>query len=296
MTSQEGVFLKRLSELNLNHLYYFHVTATRENLTRAAEFLNLSQAALSIQIKKLESQLGLQLFTRNKQRLVLSEQGEIALRYTNEIFKASEEMLDTLNDRRSDSVIKLQIGYQESLSDSEIALLLQRMKIHSKNVEFSLERVQVEQGQQLLSEFKIDLFVATEIPSWPRALLAEKLKSKLYHEEQMYFAHSKDSQNSLFFTTEESFEHDEALRRWRQKTKAASFSEMTKMTLPQGVAVEMMAHSHISGLISENYVDSRPALRKTHVLTKIPGFKRYYYLYTIEKRIKHPVVEALFHK
>ena len=48
-----------MARLNYNHLRYFWAVARDGNLTRTAEQLNLSQSALSLQIKKLEQQLGL---------------------------------------------------------------------------------------------------------------------------------------------------------------------------------------------------------------------------------------------
>jgi Bacterial regulatory helix-turn-helix protein, lysR family len=47
-------------------LRYFAVVAQEGNLTRAARRLFVSQPALTKQIKQLESQLGVQLFTRSR--------------------------------------------------------------------------------------------------------------------------------------------------------------------------------------------------------------------------------------
>jgi len=47
-----------MRNLNFNHLRYFWAVAHEGSLTRAAERLNLSQSALSVQIQKLEHQIG----------------------------------------------------------------------------------------------------------------------------------------------------------------------------------------------------------------------------------------------
>ena len=47
-----------MKALNFNHLRYFWAVAHAGNLTRAAETLNLSPSALSVQIQKLEHQMG----------------------------------------------------------------------------------------------------------------------------------------------------------------------------------------------------------------------------------------------
>ncbi|MFT6671627.1 MAG: LysR family transcriptional activator of nhaA, partial [Afipia broomeae] len=47
-----------MRSLNFNHLHYFWAVAHAGSLTRAAEHMNLSQSALSVQIQKLEHQMG----------------------------------------------------------------------------------------------------------------------------------------------------------------------------------------------------------------------------------------------
>lgn len=85
-----------MSGLNYNHLRYFWAVAHDGNLTRTAERLNLTQSALSVQIRKLEERLGHALFERRGRRLLLTEAGRIALDHADAIFQAGEELLGTL--------------------------------------------------------------------------------------------------------------------------------------------------------------------------------------------------------
>lgn len=87
-----------MSELNYHHLRYFRAVAHDGNLTRTAERLNLSQSALSTQIKQLEHRLGHALFERRGRNLVLTEAGRIALDHADTIFSAGEELVETLRE------------------------------------------------------------------------------------------------------------------------------------------------------------------------------------------------------
>lgn len=60
---------------SLPALMAFEASARLSSFTRAAEELNLTQGAISRQIKLLEDQLGIMLFERIRQRLVLTEAG-----------------------------------------------------------------------------------------------------------------------------------------------------------------------------------------------------------------------------
>ncbi|CAD7054429.1 LysR family transcriptional regulator [Pseudorhizobium halotolerans] len=87
-----------MSELNYHHLRYFRAVAHDGNLTRAAGRLNLSQSALSIQIKQLEERLGHALFERRGRQLYLTEAGRIALDHADTIFSTGEELVETLKE------------------------------------------------------------------------------------------------------------------------------------------------------------------------------------------------------
>ncbi len=85
-----------MSELNYHHLRYFQAVAIEGNLTRAAVSLNVSQSAVSTQIRALEDRLGQQLFERRGRALLLTEAGRIALDYANSIFASGDELVATL--------------------------------------------------------------------------------------------------------------------------------------------------------------------------------------------------------
>src|SRR6202008_1760641 len=59
----------------LNALKAFEAAARSESFTRAAEELNVTQGAVSHQVKALEETLGLKLFNRERQRLIITEAG-----------------------------------------------------------------------------------------------------------------------------------------------------------------------------------------------------------------------------
>lgn len=69
-------FLMSLARYSLNGLHAFAVVSRHLNMTRAADELCVTQAAVSHQIKALEAQLGKPLFLRAARGLQLSDDGE----------------------------------------------------------------------------------------------------------------------------------------------------------------------------------------------------------------------------
>jgi len=84
--------------LNLHHLRLFRAVALDGTLTGAARRLNLSQSALSTQLRALEAALGHDLFERRGRGLVLTEAGRIALDHAEAIFRTAEDLTATLRE------------------------------------------------------------------------------------------------------------------------------------------------------------------------------------------------------
>jgi LysR family transcriptional activator of nhaA len=102
--------------INFNHLRYFWSVAHEGSLTRAAERMNLSQSALSVQIQKLEHQMGHPLFERVSKKLILTEAGQIALDYADTVFKAGDELMSTFQGRPLANRQVLRVGALTTLS------------------------------------------------------------------------------------------------------------------------------------------------------------------------------------
>src|ERR1700685_3866946 len=60
---------------SLNALRSFEAAARHESFTRAAEELCVTQGAVSHQVKALEAEIGVKLFNRERQRLLITEAG-----------------------------------------------------------------------------------------------------------------------------------------------------------------------------------------------------------------------------
>jgi LysR family transcriptional activator of nhaA len=105
-----------MSFLNYHHLRYFRAIATEGTLTGAAQRLQISQSALSVQLRSLEESLGQLLFHRQKKTLVLTEAGRIALEYAESIFRSGEEMMAVLRNEKAVQRRVLRIGAVATLS------------------------------------------------------------------------------------------------------------------------------------------------------------------------------------
>ncbi len=79
-------------------------------MTRASAQLHLAPQTVSTQIRDLEESLGEKLFLREGRRLVLTDVGNIVLRYADEVFSIGQELLETLRGQPSERSLRLVVG------------------------------------------------------------------------------------------------------------------------------------------------------------------------------------------
>ena len=141
-----------MAEMNYNHLRYFWAVAHDGNLTRTAGKLNLSQSALSVQIRKLEDRLGHALFERRGRQLQLTEAGRSTLDYADTSFDAGKDLLGTLSQQGRPRQV-LRVGALATLSRNfQIEFL--RPLLRQPDVELVLRSgtlVELMQGLETLS-------------------------------------------------------------------------------------------------------------------------------------------------
>jgi LysR family transcriptional activator of nhaA len=111
--------------LNYHHFLYFWVVAKEGTIVKAGQKLLLSHPTISGQIHRLEKSLGVKLFARRGRRLVLTEAGQTAYRYADEIFSLGREFVDELKGRASGKALRLVVGVAEGLPPSLVRRFLE---------------------------------------------------------------------------------------------------------------------------------------------------------------------------
>jgi len=152
-----------MSTLNYNHLRYFQAVAHAGHLTRAAERMNLSQSALSMQIKTLEERIGHKLFDRVGRTLVLTEAGRIALDYADRIFTAGDELIATLSQQGAEAP-PLRVGALSTLSRN-FQLQFLRPLLSKGSYGLVLRSGNMTSLMARLQSQELDVVLTTEVPA-----------------------------------------------------------------------------------------------------------------------------------
>ena len=109
--------------MELNTVETFLKVAANQNISRTAQQLGYSQSAVTVQIRKLEKELGVQLFERIGRRIYLTERGREFVPYADEILKATQAALAFSQGEEKPSGV-LRIGGVESVCTALLPQLL----------------------------------------------------------------------------------------------------------------------------------------------------------------------------
>ncbi len=151
-----------MSQLNYHHLKHFREVAREGNLGRAAKRLNVSQSALSSQIKTLEARLGHPLFERVGRGLVLTEVGHMTLDHADRIFDVGDELLATLAQTNA-SYPALRVGALSTLSRNFQMMFLRPAIAHGE-VDVVLKSGNTPVLLDGLRSLSLDVVLTTEAP------------------------------------------------------------------------------------------------------------------------------------
>ena len=134
-----------LSNVSLDSLRTLVISQDLGGFARASEHLGRTPSAISLQMKRLQEEVGVPIFRRQGRKLLLTEQGEIALRYARRVLALSDEMVDTLRGSSMSGVVR--VGFVQDFTDNVLPLVIQRFSALYPLVKLE---VSVDLGQNLL--------------------------------------------------------------------------------------------------------------------------------------------------
>jgi DNA-binding transcriptional LysR family regulator len=123
--------------MDLSDLQIFKAVVEEGGILRAARKLHRVPSSVTTRIKQLEASVGTQLFFRDRQRLVLSPNGESLLVYADKLLRLAEEARIAVTGQPPSGVLRL--GALESTSASRLPGVLARFHRAFPNVQVELQ-------------------------------------------------------------------------------------------------------------------------------------------------------------
>ncbi len=287
--------------LNYHHLLYFWSIAKHGTIAKACEELQLAQPTISAQLRVFEDRLGEKLFLRKGRHLVLTEMGRVVFKHAEDIFSIGQDLMNTVKGRGSGRALRLTVG----IVDVVPKLLATRL-LESTFRQFPTVRLVCWEDKldRLLADLAIhglDLVIA-DTPAPPTIkvqtynyLMGESgvtffASAKLAARHRRNFPQSLNGAPILLPTS------NTMLRRSLDDWLKGHDLIPTVIGEFQDSATLKAFGQHGHGLFPGSTAMEKEICRQyqVQVVRRVDAIKQKFYAITVERRMKHPVVMALF--
>ena len=287
-----------MPHISLRQIRIFNSVARYQSHTRAAEKLYMTQPAVSMQMKQLEENLGIDLFERQGRSLALSDSGKKLRIYTNKIIDAFESMIDYVDKIKGCHTGHLTISVATTANHFTTRILSDFSEKYPE-ITISLDVTNRQSILQQLDNFEPDLVIMGEPPKG-HGLKSEKFMTnplviiappghKLLQKKKKLTINDLDGEK--FVVREKGSGTRECIERYFKKSKK-TFTTTLEMTSNEAIKHAVSAGFGL-GIVSLHTIELE--LLNNHLaILDVKGFplQRYWHLVTRQGKAISPVTEA----
>lgn len=125
--------------MEIRQLKAFLAIAEAKTFTAGARRVNITQAAISMQIRQLEDEVGLPIFTRTPRRVILTEAGEYLLERARKILREHDSALAEIAEVAGAEHGRLRIGSASAMfATQQLPTIIRKLKEKFPNAELSV--------------------------------------------------------------------------------------------------------------------------------------------------------------
>ncbi len=153
------------NKMTIRHLEIFRTVCRAGGATRAAEALGMTQPAVSIALRELESYYNTRLFDRVGRRLILTEAGETLRDCADSLLDGFEATAELLRD--GGSFRRVRLGVNVSVGETLLCSILDELEREVAGIDIRVSVGNTREVERRLSEGELDLIVADCITRTP---------------------------------------------------------------------------------------------------------------------------------
>lgn len=167
---------KLLNKLTLVQLEYIVSVDNFRHFASAAESCFVTQPTLSMQIQKLEDQLGVIIFDRSKHPVVPTEIGKLVIDQARVVLNESKKIVELIEDEESNFSGELRIGVIPTIAPYLLPLFLSEFTDKYPNISLKVEEIVTDQIVNKLKKDKLDV-----------GILVTPLEDSNFHEIPLFY-------------------------------------------------------------------------------------------------------------
>ncbi len=150
--------------MNLTQLKYFLAVCNYQSLSKAAEYLYISQPSLSSAIRELEQSYGVKLFRRHHRGMILTPEGEVLQKNGKELLKNAEQLDRVMHDYGNDRKV-LRLGVPPMIGSLLLPFIYREFLSENPDIQIEINEGGRQELLSMLSSGLLDMvFLAHNIP------------------------------------------------------------------------------------------------------------------------------------
>jgi len=161
--------------MEIYQLKYFEATARTGSIGAAARACHVTQPALSVQIKALEAELGIQLFERHARGVKLTRAGERVMRTARQLIIELEQLRHDIRRRNFGAQPTLRIGIQPFLATELLARPMRQFMDAMAGWQVMLRERPNDLLLELLLNREVEVSLMSRPARWPAGLTTRRL-------------------------------------------------------------------------------------------------------------------------
>ncbi len=145
--------------MDFRELRYVVAVADCSSITQAARQLFISQPSLSYALGQIEKEMGVKLFDRSRQPLVLTEAGRLYVKTARHILQEERELKNRLTDLKDGQGAQIRLGIPSERAGYMLPPVINKFRAKYPDSEFSIQEAGSEELLELLENNRVDFVI-----------------------------------------------------------------------------------------------------------------------------------------
>ena len=292
-------YVLNMKKLNLHHLYLFYYIAKYKSITKAANFLEISQPAVSLQIKNFQKECGVQLLDIVDKKIFLTPVGKSLYFKCEELFALKDDAEEIILGNKENASEMISICTTHPFGDYYMGSFLPGLiNKFQDSLRLSITTDSSDQILEKTLELETDLGIVGKPVKHPKLVIKQLLRESLQlicnpqHElANKLIIHPSDLVNHPFVTHEPGSSTRKAIEEYAAKNNI-KLNVVDEIYSPRLVA-DIVGNTGAISIISRHIISDYVRGGKLKSIPIDGGLFRYFYLIYHKEKYISPVLQQV---
>lgn len=235
----------------LTQIEYLLAVDTYRHFGQAAQHCFVTQPTLSMQIKKVEEELGIIIFDRSKQPVLVTQHGKVIIDQCRNVIREMTKLQEIFTSEEQNFSVNLQVGLHDSLEGTPLLKAIFYCEELYRDFTFNLWEDNRKNLLKALDQDKIDMFFAPYHDSF------EQYKYQFLYEEHYVEIYSRNSSPQIISESEAIVTLDSFFEEIKKDLNIQDNQIKYKIKSIENIRI-ILQHTNLSTILTESFLPLFP--------------------------------------